>query len=178
VLKKQRFFCSIWLEKFGHGFHGYAIRELRGLFFFMDQVSDRPAGITWIGILFLLAAAYLAGAGTVMFVRPGWIPLTSGSSFLGGLELAGSYMFFLVCAVSALIGWGLFRLNAWARRTAIAAAFAGVVLLVPSVSGSVISFRAGALFWGALGVIVRVVVIWYLFQEPVKEEFLKRAESV
>jgi hypothetical protein len=139
---------------------------------------ELPAGVKWIARLFFLIAIYLGGAGVLIILRPGMLPLTIGSSFLGGLELAGPYMFLLFALVCALMGWGLFRLNAWARLAAIAAAFAGVVLLVPSVSGSVISFRAGALFWGALGVIVRVVVIWYLFQEPVKEEFLKRAESV
>ena len=81
-------------------------------------------------------------------------------------------MFLLAGFVCVLIGCGLMRLNSWARRGAILIAFIGVVLLVPSVSGSVISFRAGALFWGALGVIVRVMIIWYLFQEPVKESFL------
>jgi len=139
---------------------------------------ERPAGVTWIARLLLLTAAYLAGCGVLLLVRPGLIPLTTGSSLLGGLELAGPYMFLLVAVGTALVGWGLLRLNRWARRAALVLAFIGVVLLVPSVSSSVISFRAGALFWGALGVIVRVMIIWYLFQEPVKEEFLKRAESV
>ena len=138
---------------------------------------ELPAGVKWIAILFFLTAVYLGGAGLLIILRPGMLPLTVGSSFLGGLELAGPYMFLLAGLVFVLSGWGLLRLNAWARRAVILLAFVGVVLLVPSVSGSVISFRAGALLWGALGVIVRVMVIWYLFQEPVKEEFLKRLES-
>lgn len=138
---------------------------------------ERPVGATWIAILFLVTAAYLGGAGLLIILRPGLIPLTVGSSFLGGLELAGPYMFLLAGVVCVLTGWGILRLNSWARRAAILLAFVGVVLLVPSVSGAVISFRAGALFLGALGVIVRVMIIWYLFQEPVKEEFLKRPES-
>jgi hypothetical protein len=132
---------------------------------------ERPGGVTWIAVLFFLTAAYLGGDGLLIIVRPGLLPLTIGSSFLGGLELAGPYMFLLAGLVCVVSGWGLLRLNSWARRAAILLAFIGVVLLVPSVSSSVISFRAGALFWGALGVIVRVMIIWYLFQEPVKEEF-------
>jgi len=135
-------------------------------------VMERAAGVTWIAVLFFLTAAYLGGAGLLIVLRPGLLPLTIGSSFLGGLELAGPYMFLLAGLVCVLIGWGLLRLNSWARRAAILLAFIGVVLLVPSVSGSVISFGAGALFWGALGVIVRVMVIWYLFQEPIVERFM------
>lgn len=137
----------------------------------MDQATERPTGVTWIGAVFFLGTAYLGATGIVMIVRPGLVPLTVGSSFLGGLELAGPYMFLVFSLVCGLIGWGLFRLNRWARRAAIAAAFVGIVLLVPGVSSSVISFRASALLWGALGVIVRVMILWYLFQEPVAEQF-------
>ncbi len=112
---------------------------------------ELPGGVKWIAILFFVVAAYLGGAGLVIIIRPGLIPLTIGSSFLGGLELAGPYMFLLAGLIGVLIGWGLLRLNSWARRGAILLAFVGVVLLVPSVSGSVIGFRAGALFWGGMG---------------------------
>jgi hypothetical protein len=86
-------------------------------------------------------------------------------------------MFLLVAAVGALIGWGLLRLNNWARRAAIAAATAGVVLLVPTVSSAVIGLQWGSLAWGGLGVVVRVAVIWYLWQEPVRESFESKAAT-
>jgi hypothetical protein len=133
---------------------------------------ERPAGVTWVAALFILTAAYLAGAGLLLLLRPGTIPLTSGSSFLGGLELAGPYMFLLAGVVLSLIGWGLLRLSLWARRAALLVALAGVVLLVPTVSSAVINFRAITLFWGALGVILRVMIIWYLWQEHVGAEFV------
>lgn len=130
-----------------------------------------PGGIRAIALLFLATAAYLAGCGLLMLIRPGLISMASGADFLGGLELAGPYMFLLIAAVAALIGWGLLRLNNWARRAAILAAAIGVFLLVPAVSSAVVGFEWGALAWGALGVIVRVIVIWYLWQEPVRESF-------
>ena len=49
--------------------------------------------------------------------------------------------------------------------------FVAVVMLIPSVSGAVVSLRAAPLLLGGVGVIVRVMIIWYLFQEPVKERF-------
>jgi len=96
--------------------------------------------------------------------------MTMGSPILNGLELAGPYMFLLVGAVGAAIGFGLLRLNNWARRTAILASLVGMVMLIPSVSAAAVDFRR-ALFWNGLGVIVRMVVVWYLYQAPVAETF-------
>ena len=98
--------------------------------------------------------------------------MAAGASLLGGLELAGPYMFLLVSAIAALIGWGLLRMQNWARRTAILAAFPGFVMLIPSVSAAAIDFR-WSLLWGGLGIIVRMVVVWYLWQTPIAEQFTK-----
>jgi len=94
-----------------------------------------------------------------------------GAPFLGGLELAGPYMFLLVAGVGAALGWGLLRLNPWARRAVILAALLGVVELVPTVSVAVVELRASPLIWGGLGVMVRIMMVWYLYQETVAETF-------
>jgi hypothetical protein len=128
-------------------------------------------GIVGIAVLFLATAAYLLGSGLLMLIRPGLISIAAGADILGGLELAGPYMFLLAAAVAALIGWGVLRLKNWARRAAMVVAALGVFLLVPAVSSAEVGFQWGSLAWGGLGVIVRVIVIWYLWQEPVRESF-------
>ncbi len=100
-----------------------------------------------------------------------------GAPLLGGLELAGPYMFLLIALAGGLVGFGLLHLNNWARRAAILAALAGVVMLVPDVSGAVVEFRIGKLAWGGLGVIVRVMIVWYLYQVPVTDQFQKPAKG-
>jgi hypothetical protein len=134
---------------------------------------ERPTGVTAIAITFLVVAAYLFGVGTLMLTGPGLVSMAAGADLLGGLELAGPVMFLLVGTLATVIGYGLLRLNNWARRIAILAAFAGVVMLIPSVSGAVVSLRMSPLFFGGVGVILRVMILWYLFQEPVKECFLR-----
>jgi hypothetical protein len=131
-----------------------------------------PTGVIVIASAFFLAAAYLGLIGTVMLVSPGTASMALGAPILGGLELAGPYMFLLASAVGALIGWGFLRLNNWSRRAAIVLGFIGVLMLVPTVSAAAVDFHA-SLLWGALGIIVRVMIVWYLFQEPVKEAFSK-----
>lgn len=131
------------------------------------------AGIKAIAIVFFLAAAYLGLLAGIMLASPGAVSMALGAPLLSGLELAGPYMFLLVASVGAAIGWGLLRLNNWARRAATLAALIGVVMLVPSVSANAISLQLGNLAWGGLGIVVRVMIVWYLFQEPTKDSFEK-----
>jgi multidrug transporter EmrE-like cation transporter len=137
-----------------------------------DMLSSIPTGVASIAIVFLLAAVYLGLVGMVMLSSPGAASMALGAPLLGGLELAGPYMFLLTAGVGALIGWGLLRLNNWARRAAIVVGFIGVVMLVPAVSAAAVDFRA-SLLWGGLGILVRVMIVWYLYQEPVREAFTK-----
>ncbi len=133
-------------------------------------IMPRPVGVTAIAILFFLVAAYLFTIGGIMLVWPGAVSMAAGAFLISELALAGPYMFLLISAVAAVIGWGLLRMNNWARRLAIAAAFAGFVMLVPSVSAAAVDFR-WPLVWGGFGIIVRMVVVWYLWQTPVAEQF-------
>ena len=119
---------------------------------------ERPTGVTWIAATFLLVAAYLSILGILMLASPGTVSMAAGAPLLGGLELAGPYMLLLVAAVAGAIGYGLLRLNNWARRLAIVAAFAGVVMLIPQVSGAVISLRAEPLIFGGAGGCVQTMI--------------------
>jgi hypothetical protein len=132
--------------------------------------SSIPPGVTVIAVVFFLAAVYLGLIGMVMLASPGAVSMALGTPLLNGLELAGPYMFLLMAGAGALIGWGLTRLNNWARRAAIGVGSLGVVMLVPAVWAAAVDFRA-SLLWGGLGIIVRVMIVWYLYQEPIKEKF-------
>jgi hypothetical protein len=140
----------------------------------VTELEPRPSGVTAIAVAFLSAAAFLLGVGLIMLVRPGTVSMAAGAALLGGLELAGPFMFLLMAAVGLVIAIGLLRLHMWARRVAILVAGIGVLLLLPSVSSAVVDFRIGKLAWGGLGMIVRVVIVWYLHQEETREFFAAR----
>lgn len=131
----------------------------------------RPRGVVAIAGAFFLAAAYLLGIAVILLFWPGTVSLMLGSPLLGGLELAGPYMFLLMSAVGAVIGVGLWWLRNWARRLAILAAILGVGLLVPTVSAAATATPSLALAWSGLGIIMRVMIVWYLYQAPVAEVF-------
>jgi hypothetical protein len=138
-----------------------------------NPIMQRAAGVTAIAILFLLAAAYLCGAGATMLASPGTLSMRIGAPLLHGLELAGPYMFLLVGAIAALIGWGLLRLNNWARRAVLVATLLGVAMLIPSVSAA--AAFGWSLLWGGLGIMVRAAIAWYLVQLPAfSDSFAKK----
>jgi hypothetical protein len=133
--------------------------------------EERPPGVTAVAFGFLLAASYLLIAGLIMLLRPGLVPMSAGAALLDGLELAGPYMFLLVAGVGGLVAFGLWRLKKWARWMAILVASIGIVMLVPVVSSAILDFRVGRLAWTGLETVLRVMVVWYLWQAPVIEAF-------
>jgi hypothetical protein len=130
-----------------------------------------PSGVRAIAALFGLCGIYLAICGLLMLARPGLISMTVGAPLLFGLELAGPYMFLLIAVAAGGIAWGLIRLNNIMRHAAILAACAGIVMLVPPVSGAVVAVRLKGLVLGGLGIIIRVMVAWYLSQAHVADQF-------
>src|SRR5258706_7432884 len=106
-----------------------------------------------------------------MLVRPGTVPMSAGAPLLFGLELSGPYMFLLMAVVGGGVAWGLIELNNIVRHTALLIAITGIVMLVPSVSAATVIVQPKALAFGGLGIIVRVIVTWYLSRGEVADEF-------
>ncbi len=124
---------------------------------------QRPPGVTVISALFFLAAIYLWTIGVVKLLAPEAISLMSGAQLMHGLELAGPYMAMLVGAGYALVGWGLLRLNNWARWAAMLVMVVAVAALVPKISMAELGVPV---FWYGLQIALRAAVAWYLAQAP------------
>ena len=92
-----------------------------------------------------------------------------------GLELSGAYMFLLMALVGIAIAWGLMRRINLVRRAAMLVAIAGIAMLVPPVSAAAAMVQPGALILGGLGIIVRVIIAWYLSRS--EAAYLPRYES-
>jgi hypothetical protein len=124
---------------------------------------QRPAGVTAIAVVFVVAAGYLWTIAVVKLAAPNAISLTSGAPLMYGLELAGPYMALLAGCGWALVGWGLFRMHNWARWAAMGVMVLGVAALVPRISSAELGVP---LFWDGLQIAVRVAAGWYLAQAP------------
>jgi hypothetical protein len=123
-----------------------------------------------VSVLFLGVSAYLATLAVVWFVNPDALPLSMAAPLLHGLELSGPYMFLIAAAVAAIVGVGLLRLNNLARRGAVLLAMAGMVMLLPKVSADASDISAKFFIAGS-ALIIRVMVVWYLWQHWTAEKF-------
>jgi hypothetical protein len=130
-----------------------------------------PSGVRAIVALFALSGIYLGIAGGLMLVRPGLVPMAAGAPLLFGLEVAGPYMFLLAAVMAAGVAWGLLELNNIVRHAATLIAITGIVMLVPPVSAAVLAVQPKALVFGGVGIIVRVIVAWYLSQGHIADQF-------
>jgi hypothetical protein len=132
--------------------------------------KERPRGVTAVAAIFLLASLYLLILGVLRLANPDAVSLSLGAPLLHGLELAGPYAFLLAGAIGTLVGVGLLRLKNLARRAAIVICAAGIVMLAPKVSAAATDISAGFFIAGSM-IVVRVIVVWYLWQSWTAERF-------
>jgi hypothetical protein len=134
-----------------------------------------PAGVRAIAVIFALCGIYLAIAGLLMLFLPGAISMTAGAPLLFGLELAGPYMFLLMALLGGAVSYGLLRLNNITRHLVILIAITGVVMLIPPVSAAAVLAQPKALAFGGIGIIIRVIIAWYLSQGHIADQFKTKA---
>ncbi len=136
------------------------------------HAQERPRGVAIIvavcGVLGVISLAFAA----LLLLHA--VPLSSGASLVGGgLEQLGPLAFLLYGAILAVLGAALWRRWKGARRAAIALAAAGILLAMPAISSAFEDERIYAILREAIQIMLRVLVIYYLSQEPVKEWFAK-----
>ena len=124
---------------------------------------SHPKGVVVIAALFAIAAVYLCAVATVRLTWPEAVSLMAGKNFLYGLELAGPYMFLIGAAVYAVVAWGLFRLQNWARWIAMLILVISIMPLVPKISMAGIGVPV---LWYGMQIALRVAIGWYLAQAP------------
>jgi hypothetical protein len=135
---------------------------------------ERPASVTVIAALFSLIGAYLIMVGIVELAAPGTLALTRATGITYGRELDGPQTALSVGAGWALVAWGLYRLQNWARWCAIVLLVIGIAGSVPAVSAAARDLGWRFFFYGAQ-IMVRIVIAWLLVASPdVVESFTKK----
>lgn len=137
------------------------------------STDERPWGVAAVaGLLVVIAAAAFAFAALLVVHA---VPLSYGAVLLqAGLEQAGPVAFLIYGGVTLTLALALWTRRGWARRLIILLAGVGIALAVPAISSAVVDGRALAMAREGLQIIVRVAVIFYLSQEPVRDWFAAR----
>jgi hypothetical protein len=139
---------------------------------------ERPTGVTILASAFFLTAGYLFAVGVIEFVAPGAIsPLTMRHApFMYGRELDGPRSAVLVSAGWALVGWGLIKVQNWARWAAVVLMVLGIAAGIPAVSAASIN-PGWRLAWYGVQMMAKVAAVWYLVFAPDAIEAFNKAES-
>ena len=137
------------------------------------MTNSRPVGVTAIVALCIVAA--FTSLAFALLITTGQIALSAGAFLLGGgLEQLGPIAFLLYAALLLLLAVALWRRLRFARQATLLVAIIGVGLAVPAISSAVMDSRLFAIVREGLQIIVRVMVVFYLSQDPVKEWFAQR----
>lgn len=141
------------------------------------QAPERPLGVVAIAATCGVFSAIAFAFAGLLFA--GAVPLSAGAFLLGGgMEQAGPSAFLIYGTILAVLGVSLWQRWKGSRRIAILVAAAGLALALPAVSSAVADGRVLAILREGAQIMVRVMVIFYLSQEPVKEWFANRELQV
>ncbi len=117
----------------------------------------RPLGVTIIGVLYIIIGLLALFGGIV----GGSVLAIAG---LGPIGLIIGFIFIIVGIIDIIIAIGLFMAKGWAWLLA-------VIFAILNILASLI--QAVASIWAIIGVIIPIIILWYLFQPNVKAFFGK-----
>jgi hypothetical protein len=140
----------------------------------------RPVGVTILAILNFIGAAFCLLGGIGMILGGGFIATmlsqqgqgsAGAAGVLAGLGAAAGIFIIIMGGVSALLGFGMWKLKGWARIVSIVLfAISGVMQLL-ALLGTLAHFNVFAFVWTVFWIAVDAFVIMYLLKPEVKAAF-------
>ncbi|HEV7520578.1 MAG TPA: hypothetical protein VGP89_05720 [Candidatus Angelobacter sp.] len=140
----------------------------------------RPVGVTILAILNFIGAAFCLLGGIGMILGGGFIATilsqqgqgsAGAAGALAGLGAVAGVFIIIVGGVSALLGFGLWKLKEWARIVSIVLYGISGALQLLALLGSLAHFNVFAFVWSIFWVAVDAFIIWYLLKPEVKAAF-------
>ena len=144
---------------------------------------SRPVGVTILAILNFIGAAFCLLGGIGMILGGGFIATmlsqqgqgsAGAAGVLAGLGAAAGIFIIIMGGVSALLGFGMWKLKGWARMVSIVLfAISGVMQLL-GLLGTLAHFNVFAFVWTVFWIAVDAFVIMYLLKPEVKAAFQQK----
>jgi hypothetical protein len=140
----------------------------------------RPVGVTILAILNFIMAAFCLLGGIGMILGGGVIATmlsqqgqgsAGAAGILAGLGAAAGVFIIIIGGVSALVGFGLWKLKGWARIVSIVLFVISAAMQLLGLLGTLAHFNLFAVVWSLFWVAVDAFVIWYLLKPEVKAAF-------
>ena len=135
----------------------------------------RLTGVTIIAVICFLYAGYLGAVAVSMLAWPGLQSLMPRAEGLASFKRFVPYVAIVGGLGWTLIGRGLLNSRNWARWAMMLVAAWGAI---SSLALLYYSYLWGPFLWVALQIMVRVVVVCYLFRSSVAHQFSPSAKTV
>ena len=136
---------------------------------------QRPGGVTLLAILDFISAAALVCVGLALILGLGIFGSMThergAGLLLAGLGAVGGVFFFIMAAVSAVVGYGMWSLQNWARIVSIAFACLAILGGLMGMMTGIMHFHPFWMFGSIFRMAIAALIIWYLFQPQVKSAF-------
>lgn len=124
--------------------------------------GNRPLGVTIIGILYIIGGLFLLFGGIFGGIVLAAVGLGAFGIVLGGI-LA------IVGIIDIIIGIGCFKGWGWIWTIAVIFAILGIIIQILTL----VTTGMSGLFSAIIGILISVIILWYLFQDNVKRFFGK-----
>src|SRR5882724_3735863 len=124
---------------------------------------ERPGGVTGIAIYYLLGGGYACSFGIVKLITSDGFTLMKNAPLRNELEFYGAFYALIGGCVWALVGWGLLKLQKWARWAGMVGMVLAIASLIPPVSMAKIGVH---LLWYGLLIALHAAAGFYLAQAP------------
>jgi hypothetical protein len=132
---------------------------------------ERPAGVTAIGVYYLLVGGYACAFAVLKLSTSGSFDLPVWAPLWNELEFYRESHALVFGVVWCLIGWGLLKLHRWARWAGMLGMVPAIFLLVAPISIAKIGLR---LLWYGLLIALHTAAGFYLAQAPTALDAFKR----
>ena len=119
----------------------------------------------------LVAALFFVGFGMIGAAAKQASQTPGVTALFIGLGAVGGVVFLIFGAVPLVIGIGLWRLCGWARIITIALSALSLLITLPGLLLSLISFRVLFLLFQLVVAGIYALIIWYMLQPHVKRAF-------
>jgi len=133
------------------------------------MATERPFGVVILAILQVLGALGLLGLGGLLVAGAGFIGLAAiteipelAGVITGILVAVGAFML-LLGIISLVVAWGLWTRQGWAWTVCLILTIISLILSIPGALAGV----------GIIGIIIDIVIIYYLTRPHVKAFFGK-----
>jgi hypothetical protein len=134
----------------------------------MTTPAERPTGVTILAILAAIGGVF-GLLGGIVLLGAGGLAAGGGQAALGGLAAIFGLLALVLGVLNLALAYGFWTLKPWAWPLGVGLQIASLVITAITIllSGDIV----GGITSSIIGIVISVIILYYLFQPHVKAAF-------